>query len=67
VPVLVRRRLLSVRAYDAAGMLRNAEVGEGRELPALVAGMFADPKVSYLHVHNARPGCYSCRIDRVAD
>ena len=66
VPELLRRRLLSLRAYDAAGVLRAAEVIEGRELPALVAGMFADPEVSYLHAHNARPGCYSCRIDRVA-
>ena len=65
VPTLVRRRLLSVRAYDSAGMLRKAEVVEGRELPALVAGMFADADVAYLHVHNARPGCYSCRIDRI--
>jgi hypothetical protein len=66
VPLLVRRRLLSVRAYDAAGMLRTAEVVEGRELSALVVGMFADREVATLHVHNARPGCYSCRIDRVA-
>lgn len=65
VPELLRRRLLSLRAYDAAGMLRAAEVLEGRELPALVAGMLADPAVSYLHAHNARPGCYNCRIDRV--
>ena len=66
VPELLRRRLLSLRAYDAAGMLRMAEVVEGRELPALVTGMFADPEVAYLHAHNARPGCYNCRIDRVA-
>jgi hypothetical protein len=66
LPDLLRRRLLSLRAYDAAGMLRAAEVIEGRELPALVAGMFADPEVAYLHAHNARPGCYNCRIDRAA-
>ena len=34
--------------------------------PAFVTGMFADPEVAYLHAHNARPGCYSCRIDRIA-
>jgi membrane glycosyltransferase len=66
VPDLLRRRLLSLRAYDAAGMLRASEVIEGRELAALVAGMFADPDVAYLHAHNARPGCYNCRIDRSA-
>ena len=23
-----------------------------------------DPDVRYVHAHNARPGCYSCRIER---
>jgi hypothetical protein len=64
VPALVRDRLLSIRAYDDRGMLRDAEVAEGRELEAVVTRLFADPAVRYLHVHNARPGCYSCRIDR---
>jgi len=27
--------------------------------------MFADPKIAYAHLHNARPGCYSCRAERV--
>lgn len=67
VPEQVRTRLLSLRAYDPEGMLRAAEVTEGRELEAVVAAMFADPDVAYLHAHNARPGCYSCRIDRVRD
>lgn len=63
-PEVLRHRLLSVRAYDAAGMLRAADVVEGRELPSLVTSMFADPDVAYLHAHNAKPGCFSCRIDR---
>ena len=25
---------------------------------------FGDPRVRYLHLHNARPGCYNCRVDR---
>lgn len=37
---------------------------EGRELPAIVARMFADPEVGYIHAHNAKPGCFSCRIER---
>ena len=65
VPTSVRDRLLSLRAYDAAGMLRDADVVEGRELAVHVARLFADPAVAYLHAHNARPGCYNCRIDRV--
>ena len=64
VPDVVRRRLMSVRAYDADGMMVNADVVEGRELESCVGRFFADASVLYLHLHNARPGCYSCRVDR---
>jgi|SRR5262245_27853288 len=64
IPELLRVRLLSLRAYDGAGLLRDAEVSEGRELEDVVDRMFSDPEVSYLHAHSARPGCYLCRIDR---
>ena len=64
VPDLVRKRLLSVRAYDEAGMMLDADVAEGAELEALVDRLFAVKGVVYLHAHNARRGCYSCRIDR---
>jgi hypothetical protein len=65
VPDAVRRRLLSVRAYDSAGVMVDAEVAEGRELESQVERFFADERVAYLHLHNARPGCYSCRVDRI--
>lgn len=64
VPDSVRRRMLSFRAYDAQGMMRAAEVAEGSQLEAIVTGLFADESVAYLHLHNAKPGCYSCRVDR---
>jgi hypothetical protein len=64
VPELLRSRLLSLRAYDADGMLVDADVCEGTVLESLVTRLFADPSVAYLHVHNARPGCFNCRIER---
>jgi hypothetical protein len=64
VPGLVRRRLLSVRAYDEAGMMLDADVADGAQLEPLVDRLFAVKGVAYLHAHNARRGCYSCRIDR---
>ena len=64
IPEQQRTRLLSVRAYDADGWMRDAEVAEGVLLEALVERFFADARVAYLHVHNARRGCYACRIDR---
>lgn len=64
VPEQQRSRLLSVRAYDAEGWMRDAEVAEGTELESLIDRFFADVQVAYLHVHNARRGCYACRVDR---
>ena len=64
IPEQQRSRLLSVRAYDAAGWMLDAEVAEGVELEALVGRWFDNPAVACLHVHNARRGCYACRIDR---
>ena len=65
VPAQQRTRLLSVRAYDAAGIMVDAEVAPGEELEGLIARFFARDDVAFLHAHNARRGCYSCRIDRV--
>jgi Protein of unknown function (DUF1203) len=64
VPAMLRSRLLSLRAYDAAGMMTAADVVEGGELEAGIGKLFSDERASYLHVHFARPGCYAARIDR---
>lgn len=64
VPELLRTRLLSVRAYDSQDMLTEADVVEGRELDTHLRRFFDDPRVSYMHVHFARPGCYACRVER---
>jgi hypothetical protein len=65
VPEVVRGRLMSVRAYDGDGFMQGAEVTEGRLLEETIERFFGDARVAYLHLHNARPGCYSCRVDRV--
>lgn len=64
IPDQQRRRLLSVRAYDRHHHMVDAEVAEGTELESLIDRFLAAPHVAYLHVHNARRGCYACRIDR---
>jgi len=65
VPPVLRHRLLSVRAFTAEGMMVDADVAEGRqELVPLIARLLSPPQVAYLHVHNARAGCYAARVDR---
>lgn len=64
VPPALASRLLSVRAFDPAGLMVGADLGEGRELPVLLERFLADPAVAYLHAHYARAGCFAARIDR---
>jgi hypothetical protein len=64
LPAQLRRRLLSIRAYDEGHLLVDADVIPGEDADGTVARLLADPGVAYLHVHNARPGCWAARIDR---
>jgi len=64
IPPMLRSRLLSVRAFDRGAMLVDADVGPGSDLQPLIERLFGDQRVSYLHVHFARPGCYAARVDR---
>lgn len=64
IPEPLRLRLLSVRAFDAAGMLIAADVTDGRELEPVIQNLLTEPGAAYLHVHFAKPGCYAARIER---
>lgn len=64
VPEVMRTRLLSLRAYDAQGMMLDADVVDGKDVEAVIRRFFGSPAVSYIHAHHAKRGCYSGRIDR---
>jgi hypothetical protein len=64
VPPMQLRRLSSVRAYDAAGLLVVADVVAGTDLEGLIRKFLGRTEVERLHVHNARPGCYAFRVER---
>ena len=64
VPEVLRRRLLSVRAFDAQGMMLDADVVDGREVDRVFERMLGRRDVEYVHVHNAKPGCFAARVDR---
>ena len=65
LPPYLTRRPLSVRAYDAADDMVDADVVDGSDAEALIERYLARDDVRYLHVHFARRGCYACRVDRV--
>jgi hypothetical protein len=64
IPEAIRIRPISLRAFDAAGEMLDADLLDGRDMEAAIARMFARPEVAYLHAHYARRGCYAARIDR---
>ncbi|MFZ5718180.1 MAG: DUF1203 domain-containing protein [Pseudomonadota bacterium] len=63
-PVFSNRQFLSLRAFDAAGMMVAADLAATAELPAAIDRLFSDSRVAYLHAHYAGAGCYAARIDR---
>lgn len=64
VPEQLAVRLLSLRAYDEAGMIVDADVVEGAELERHIERLFGSAETAYIHAHFARRGCYAARIDR---
>lgn len=65
IPDVMSNRLLSLRAFDASGMMLGADVAKGEDIEALIKQLLGDPQASYIHAHNAARGCYSGRIDRL--
>lgn len=64
VPEQLRTRLLSLRAFDASGLLVWADVLEGTDLEPVIDRAFAHSRTDFLHLHYAKPGCYAARVDR---
>ena len=65
VPDQLARRLLSVRSFGDDHLMLGGVVVQGVELAAAADRLLDDEDVSYLHVHNAGPGCFAARIDRL--
>lgn len=66
IPVAMRSRMLSLRAFDHAHLMVDAELIDGREAEAAIARLFVQPEVDYIQAHYATRGCYAARIDRAA-
>jgi len=64
VPEMLRSRLLSVRAFDSDDMMTAADVVEGRDVEPIIDDLLSDESVAYLHLHNAKRGCFVARVER---
>lgn len=65
IPEMLLHRTLSIRGYDCDSMMISARLAEGIDLSEAIDEMFDNIKIAYLHVHNAKPGCYNCLVKRV--
>jgi Protein of unknown function (DUF1203) len=66
VPPYVSQRLISLRAYDASHMMIDATVCDGASVAKHLEQSFSTAEVAYVHLHNAKRGCFSCLASRVA-
>jgi hypothetical protein len=65
VPSYVSSRVISVRAYNDAHMIVDASVCEGTAARNEIIKYFNRDDVAYIHLHNAKRGCFSCQVIRV--
>lgn len=64
VPAVMARRTLSIRSFDAAGMMLDAGLTEGREAAPLIGRLLADARADRIHIHNAVRGCFAGYAER---
>jgi hypothetical protein len=63
-PPVFERRTLSLRGFDAAGMLHEARLAQPGEADAAIRALLAEPAIAYIDAHNAAAGCFAARIER---
>lgn len=64
VPPVFEKRVLSLRGFDADGMMAEAILTQPGEADAGIRKLFANPQIQTIHAHNATRGCFSARIER---
>lgn len=59
--------IVSLRHYDADGMCLYdlGVVLPGHEAESALRERLADPRVAYVNIHTARPGCWLTRVERL--
>ena len=64
VPKMLLHRVLSLKAYDSNNMMVDHDIGMGPELEYKLKDQFHNPKVEYIHLHYASPGCFCSVVNR---
>jgi hypothetical protein len=64
VPPVFADRVLSLRGFDADGMMADALLAQPGEADSAIRKLFDNPTIETVHAHNATRGCYSAKIER---
>jgi hypothetical protein len=64
IPPALARRILSLRAFDANGMMTDAALAQPGEADAAIRLLLANDAVDHIDAHNATRGCFAARIER---
>lgn len=64
VPPLLQRRTLSLRGFDAEGMMQDARLALPGEAEGQILALLDQPGIVAIHAHNAIRGCFAARIER---
>lgn len=64
IPDAMRSRQISLRVFDTADLMVDADIADGREMEGDIERFFSDPRVAYIQAHYAKRGCFAARIDR---
>ena len=64
IPPALDRRILSLRAFDAVGMMVDAALAQPGGADPIVRRMLANDAVDHVDAHTATRGCFMGRADR---
>lgn len=64
LPPALQDRPLSLRGFDAEGMLRGALLAHAGEADAKIRELFGRDEIASTHAHNAAYGCFAAKIER---
>ena len=65
VPEVIRSRLISVRLFNNKHMMVDADVVTGDRVSEVISKAFENTDIAYIHLHNAKPGCFAASVERV--
>lgn len=65
IPKFLNHRFLSLRGYDKSGFMIEAAACDGKIVKEKLIKFFNNPEISYVHIHNAKPGCFNCVAERM--